>query len=45
MKDVPFGLKDNVGKLEKGDCDNEQFLSYQLPLLYFSFYNFKVYDI
>jgi len=37
MKDAPIGSKDNVAKLKKGNCDEEQCLSNLLPLLYLGF--------
>ena len=37
MKYAPFGSKDNVEKLEKENCDDEQCLAYMLPLLYLAF--------
>lgn len=37
MKSSPFDSKDNVAKLEKGNCDDEKILANLLPSSLFGF--------
>lgn len=42
---IMFGSKDNVAKIEKGNCYGEQCLANMLPLLCLGLHIFKVNDV